>query len=62
MTKDPLVDEIHRIRSSIVSRFGNDLAAICEDARKRQARSGRRTVALPPTVPTHPAPGKRKVG
>ena len=62
MKEDPLVDEIHRIRSAIAGRFANDLAAICEDARKRQARSGRQTVALPPKVPRHPTPTKRKVG
>jgi hypothetical protein len=39
-TADPVIDEIHRVRREISDRFGGDLLAIVEDARKRQAASG----------------------
>lgn len=41
-TTDPILDEIHRTRREISERFGGDLKAILEDARKRQEASGRR--------------------
>jgi hypothetical protein len=40
-TTDPVLDEIHRTRREISERFGGDLRAILDDARKRQAASGR---------------------
>ena len=40
-TTDPILDEIHRTRREISERFGGDLHAILDDARKRQAASGR---------------------
>ena len=48
MKPDPIVEEIHAIREAIGNRFNNDLMAICDDARKRQAQSPRRVVKLPP--------------
>lgn len=38
---DPVLDEIHQTRREISERFGGDLHAILDDARKRQAASGR---------------------
>lgn len=38
-TTDPILDEIHRTRREICERFGGDLHAILDDARKRQAAS-----------------------
>ncbi|MBT5019837.1 hypothetical protein OAF98_02710 [Planctomicrobium sp.] len=38
---DPVIDEIHRTRREISERFNGDIRAILEDARKRQAASGR---------------------
>ena len=61
MSKDPLVEGIHRVRSAIAARFDNDLEAICQNARKRQAASRAATVTLPPRRPRHPAT-KTKVG
>lgn len=48
MTNDPIVEEIHRVREVIAERFNNDLQAIADDARRRQADSGRSTVSLLP--------------
>ena len=39
---DTTIEEIHRIREQMADKFGGDIAAILEDARKRQAASGRR--------------------
>jgi len=40
-TTDPVLDEIHQTRREISDRFGGDLHAILDDARKRQVESGR---------------------
>ena len=38
--RDTTIEEIHRTRRRIAEEFGHDLAAIVEDAKKRQATSG----------------------
>lgn len=38
---DPIIDEIHRTRERLASQFCGDIKAILEDARRRQATSGR---------------------
>ena len=48
MNDDPIIEEIHRVREVIAERFDNDLHAICEEARRKQAASGEKTVTLPP--------------
>ncbi|MBK8266864.1 MAG: hypothetical protein IPK83_00565 [Planctomycetes bacterium] len=48
MKNDPIVEEIHRIREEISERFHGDLHSICEDARVRLQKSGRKTISLPP--------------
>ncbi len=40
-SRDTIIDEIHRTRRQMADKFGGDIAAILEDARKRQAASGR---------------------
>lgn len=39
-TESP-IEEIHRIRREISERFGGDIAAIADDAARRQAASNR---------------------
>jgi hypothetical protein len=39
--RDPVIAEIHRTRERMSDKFGGDIAAILEDARKRQEASGR---------------------
>ena len=39
--RDTTIREIHRTREEMADKFGGDIAAILEDARKRQAASGR---------------------
>jgi hypothetical protein len=38
---DTTIDDIHRVREQMAAKFGGDLNAILDDARKRQAASGR---------------------
>ena len=47
MSRDPIVDEIRRIREEYAAKFNYDLAAICKDLREKQAQSGRKVVRLP---------------
>ena len=51
MWRDPIVEEIHRVRDEQATKFGDDLHAICEDIRKRQATSQRKLVTRPPRKP-----------
>ena len=44
---DTTIKEIHRIREGMADKFGGNIAAILEDARKRQAASGRRIWQVP---------------
>ena len=39
--RDTTIEEIHRTRQQMADRFGGDIAALLDDARKRQAASGR---------------------
>jgi hypothetical protein len=48
MKTNPIIDEIHNTRREYAERFGNDLHAICEDARRKQGRQGRRIVPASP--------------
>jgi hypothetical protein len=38
---DTTIEDIHRTRERMADKFGGDITAILEDARKRQAASGR---------------------
>jgi len=40
---DTTIDDIHRTRERLAEKFGGDIKAILEDARRRQAASGRPT-------------------
>jgi hypothetical protein len=40
-TFDPVIAEIHKIRREIAERFSGNIAAIAEDAARRQSASGR---------------------
>ena len=41
VNRDPIIEEIHGIRQQMSENFGGDIAAIMEDARRRQESSGR---------------------
>ena len=56
--RDTTIDEIHRTREKMADKFGGDIAAILEDARKRQAASGRPVWQSPSSSKTmHPSGG-----
>ena len=46
--RDPIVEEIRKVREAHAARFNNDLDAICEDIRKQEELSGRTFIHLPP--------------
>ena len=46
--KDPIVEEVRKIRHEHEQRFGLDLHAICEDLRKIEKSCGDRVVCLRP--------------
>lgn len=48
MWKDPIVEEVRRIRDEHAKRFNYDLHAICEDFRKKQWSSGHTVVSRQP--------------
>jgi len=52
---DSVIEEIHRTREEISERFDGNIAAIAEDAARRQATSGR-PVWKPETFNKSPQP------
>jgi hypothetical protein len=46
MYRDPIVEEVRKHRQQNAAKFGYDIRAIAEDARKRQATSGHPVVDL----------------
>ena len=51
MWRDPIVEEVHRVRDEQAKKFGYDLHAICEDIRKNEATSARKLVTREPRKP-----------
>jgi hypothetical protein len=51
--KDPIVEEVRRVREKLAAKHGFDVKAILAAAKKRQQRSGRKVVSFV---------GKRKLG
>lgn len=48
MWKDPIVEEIRKIRDEHAARFNYDLEAIYKDFKRLEEESGRKTVNLKP--------------
>lgn len=46
MTKDPVVEEVRRIREQLAAKYEFDLDAILAAAKKRQSRSGSKTASF----------------
>jgi hypothetical protein len=46
MREDSIVEEVRKFREERAAKFGYDLRAIAEDARKRQQQSGRQVVSF----------------
>lgn len=56
MAEDDIVAEVRRARDALARRFNYDLRAMIEDARRRQAESGRRVLSFPPRPVMKPSP------
>ncbi|MBF0132217.1 MAG: hypothetical protein HQL75_06485 [Magnetococcales bacterium] len=50
MWKDPIVEEIRKIRDEHAARFNDDLEAIYKDIKRLEEESGRKTVNLKPKL------------
>jgi hypothetical protein len=46
MSKDPIVDEVRRIREEQAAKYDFNLEAILAAARERQRQSGRKVVSM----------------
>jgi hypothetical protein len=46
--KDPIVEEVRKIRNAHAALFNYDIHAICEDLRKKEKCCGHIVVSLPP--------------
>lgn len=46
MVKDPIVDEVRRVRQDLAARYGFDIKAILEASKKRQRRSTHKVVSF----------------
>jgi hypothetical protein len=44
-TVDATIRDLHATREQLSDKFGGDIGAILDDARRRQAHSGRRIIA-----------------
>ena len=52
MWKDPIVEEVRRIRQEHAKQFHYDLRAIVDDIRKHQEQTGRKYVRFEPRRPS----------
>ncbi len=48
MARDPVVDEVRRVREELAARYGFDVKAILAASKKRQARSTHKIVSFVP--------------
>lgn len=46
MTRDPIIDEVRRVREIEAAKHGFDVKAILAASTRRQRRSGRKVVSL----------------
>jgi hypothetical protein len=55
MWKDPIVEEVRKIRERHAAKFKYDLDAICRDLKEQERKSGRKVVSLPAKKPARGA-------
>jgi hypothetical protein len=48
MARDPIVDEVRRVREDLAARYGFDVRAILAASKRRQARSTHKVVSFVP--------------
>jgi hypothetical protein len=47
MLKDPIIEEIHKIREEHAKKFNYNLSAIFSDLKEQEKKSGKKFVSLP---------------
>ncbi len=52
MWKDPIVEEVRKIREKHAAKFNYNLDAICRDLKEQVRKSERKVVSLPAKKPT----------
>lgn len=55
MWKDPIVEEVRKIRQRHAAKFNYDLDAICRDLQEQEQKSSRKVVSLPAKKPARRA-------
>ena len=53
--KDPIVEEVRRVRYEYAKKFNYDLDAICDDLRKKQSQKEHKVISFPPKKITLPS-------
>ena len=48
MWKDPIVEEVRKVRERHAAQFNYDLEAICRDLKEQERKGRRKLVSLPP--------------
>jgi len=48
MRRDPIVEQVRRVRQRHAAKFDYDLEAICRDLKEGERKGGRKIVSLPP--------------
>ena len=51
MWKDPIVEEVRRLRDQYAGQLGYDIKLIFQDIQKRQTQVGKKLVSFPPRTP-----------
>jgi hypothetical protein len=51
MWKDPIVEEVRKVRQKHAAKFNNDIDAILADLHEQEKQSGRKLVSLKPKKP-----------
>ena len=59
MWKDPIIEEIRQVRKEYAASLSNDPDKIFEDIKKKQTKSGKKLVKLPPRIRSRPRSGSR---
>jgi hypothetical protein len=54
MWRDPIIEELHKIREDYARQFNFNIHAICKDIQEKQGQSGREIVSFPPRRPALP--------
>jgi hypothetical protein len=62
MWRDPIVEQVRKVRQEYAARYNYDISAICRAARQRQKESGRKTVSRPAKPVTNGTTAARDAG